>query len=131
MPRHRHTEFLCFLEQLEREAPRRREIHLILDNYSTHTHPKVRQWFTSHPRYHLHFTPTGASWLNLIERWFADITDKRIRRGSFRSVPDLTRAIRDYIRENNRDPKPFIWTATAYTIMRKIRRCKEALETGH
>jgi len=131
MSRQRHGEFLAFLEQIERETSRRREIHLILDNYATHTHPKVEQWFAAHPRYHLHFTPTGASWLNLVERWFAGITDKRIRRGSFGSVPELIRTIRQYIKENNREPKPFIWTATASTIMRKIRACKEALETGH
>ncbi len=106
-------------------------IHLILDNYGTHTHPKVQEWFADHPRYHLHFTPTGASWLNLIERWFAEISRKRIRRGTFKSVADLIRAIRQYVREYNRDPRPFIWTARASRILRKVRHCKEALETGH
>ncbi len=131
LPRQRHSEFLAFLEKVERATPRRRDIHLILDNYGTHTHPKVRAWFTAHPRYHLHFTPTGASWLNLVERWFAEITRKRIRRGTFRSVAALTQAIREYLREHNKQPRPFIWTATASNIMRKIKHCKEALETGH
>ena len=105
-------------------------IHLVLDNYGTHKHPKVMQWFAAHPRYHLHFTPTSCSWLNLIERWFAEITRKRIRRGTFRSVPELTKAINDYICQNNKNPKPFIWTATASSILGKIQYCKEALETG-
>jgi transposase len=131
LPRQRHVEFLAFLEKIERCTPRRRQIHMILDNYGTHTHPKVQAWFAAHPRYHLHFTPTGASWLNLVERWFAEITRKRIRRGTFRSVAALTQAIREYLREHNKQPRPFIWTATASNIMRKIKHCKEALETGH
>jgi len=131
LPRHRHGEFLTFLERIEDSTPRRREIHLILDNYGTHTHPKVKQWFADHPRYHLHFTPTSASWLNLVERWFAEITRKRIRRGTFTSVPALISAIREYLRIYNRHPKPFIWTAKPSTIMRKVQHCKEALETGH
>jgi transposase len=129
--RHRHTEFLRFLERIERETPKGLAIHMILDNYGTHTHPKVKEWFAAHPRYHLYFTPTSASWLNLVERWFAELTRKRIRRGTFCSVPELIRAIRQYLRESNADPKPFIWTATASSIMRKIRHCQEALETGH
>lgn len=131
LPRQRHVEFLAFLEKIERSTPRRRDIHMILDNYGTHTHRKVQAWFVAHPRYHLHFTPTGASWLNLVERWFAEITRKRIRRGTFRSVAALTQAIREYLREHNKHPRPFIWTATASNIMRKINHCKEALETGH
>ena len=131
LPRHRHGEFLKFLERIEESTPRRREIHLILDNYGTHTHPKVQQWFDDHPRYHLHFTPTSASWLNLVERWFAEITRKRIRRGTFTSLPALITAIREYVRIYNRNPKPFIWTAKPSTIMRKVQHCKEALETGH
>ena len=130
-PRKRHTEFLAFLNQLNRTLPSRREVHLILDNYGTHTHPKVDAWFAAHPRYHRHFVPTSASWLNLIERWFAEITRKRIRRGTFRSVPDLIRAIEDYVTHHNRHAQPFIWTATAATILRKVRHCKEALETAH
>ena len=97
-------------------------MHLILNNYGTHTHPRVQEWFAAHPRYHLHFTPTGASWLNLIERFFAEITQERIRRGSFSSVPELIRAIHDYVKARNRDPRPFVWTATANSIRRKIRR---------
>jgi transposase len=131
MPRHRHTEYLAFLERIERATPPRREIHLVLDNYGTHTHAKVRAWFAARPRYHLHFVPTGASWLNLVERWFAEITRKRLRRGTFRSVPALIQAIHDYLREDNKHPRPFLWTATASKIMRKIKHCKEALETGH
>jgi transposase len=131
MPRHRHQEFLRFLERIERSTPRRLAIHLILDNYATHTHPAVEAWFATHPRYHRHFTPTGASWLNLVERFFAEITDKRIRRGTFRSVGELVRAILDYIRCRNRSPQPFVWTASARSIARKVRHCNEALETGH
>jgi len=130
-PRHRNTEFLAFLERVDRVVPRRREIHLILDNYGTHKHPRVQAWFAVRPRYHLHFTPTGSSWLNLVDRWFAEITRKRIRRGAFRSVRELERAIYQYLRENNKHPRPFIWTATASTIMRKIKHCKEALDAGH
>ena len=130
-PRKRHTEFVSFLNQLDRTIPPRREVHLILDNYATHTHPKVEAWFVAHPRYHRHFVPTSASWLTLIERWFAEITRKRIRRGTFRSVADLIRAIEDYVTHHNRHAEPFIWTATAATILRKVRHCKEALETAH
>jgi transposase len=130
-PRHRHQEFLEFMKEVDRKVPRRRNIHLVMDNYGTHKHPMVKAWFAKHPRYHLHFVPTSSSWLNLVERWFAEITRKQIRRGSFRSVGQLIRVILRYLRENNRDPQPFIWTASAATIMRKIRHCKEALDAGH
>ena len=130
-PRKRHTEFLAFLTHLDASVPKRREIHLILDNYATHTHPKVEVWFDAHPRYHRHFVPTSASWLNLIERWFAEITRKRIRRGTFRSVPALIRAIEDYVTHHNRHASPFLWTAPAATILRKVRHCKEVLKTAH
>ena len=130
-PQHRHAEFIQFLERIDRSVSRRLAIHLVLDNYGTHKHPEVRRWFVDHPRFHVHFVPTSSSWLNLIERWFAEISRKRIRRGTFRSVPDLIRAIMQYVRENNRNPRPFIWTASVATIMRKIRRCKEASEAGH
>jgi len=129
--RHRHIEFLEFMEQIERSTPRRRHIHLVMDNYGTHKHPKVKKWFDEHPRYYLHFVPTSSSWLNLVECWFSHLTTKRIRRGSFRNVSSLTRAIRDYIRENNKDPKPFIWTASAAKVLRKVKHCKEALDTRH
>jgi transposase len=131
MPRHRHQEFLRFLQWVERHTPRRLAIHLILDNYATHTHPAVETWFAAHPRYHRHFTPTGASWLNLVERFFAEITDKRIRRGTFRSVGELVRAILDYIRRRNHSPQPFVWTTSARSIARKVRHWNKALETGH
>jgi len=126
-PHHRHTEFISFLEAIDRSTPRRRELHLILDNYRTHKHPKVKEWLEDHPRFHLHFVPTSSSWLNLVERWFAEITRKRIRRGTFRSVPELIKAIYAYLRENNRDPRPFNWTASAASILRKIKHCKAAL----
>src|SRR6059036_3262357 len=129
--RHTHTEFLAFLDKIDRQTSRRRDIHLILDNYSTHKHPTVTAWMVEHPRFHFHFTPTGASWLNLVERFFAEITRKRIRRGTFRSVPALIAAIRAYVRAHNKRPRPFIWTATAAAILRKIKHCKQALETGH
>jgi transposase len=131
LPRHRHLEFLAFLERIERVTPRRRDIHLILDNYGTHTHPKVQAWFAAHPRYHRYFTPTSSSWLNLVERWFGEITRKRIRRGTFRSVGELTQAIYQYLRQNNQNPRPFIWTASASKIMNKIKHCKEALDAPH
>ncbi|HXJ80408.1 MAG TPA: IS630 family transposase, partial [Candidatus Methylomirabilis sp.] len=130
-PRHTHAEFLAFLDKIDRQTGRHWDIHLILDNYSTHTHPTVKAWMGTHPRFHFHFTPTGASWLNLVERFFAEITRKRIRRGTFRSVPALIAAIHAYVREHNKNPRPFIWTATPATILRKIKHCKEALETGH
>jgi len=130
-PRHRHQEFLEFMMEVERKVPRRREIHIILDNYGTHTHAKVKAWFADHPRYHLHFVPTGSSWLNLVERWFAEITRKQIRRGSFRNVRQLIRAILRYLRQHNEQPCPFIWTASAASILRKVRHCKEALDAAH
>ncbi len=128
--RHRHTEFLSFLKTLDRSIPKRRQVHLIVDNYGTHKHPDVKEWFSSHRRYHVHFTPTGSSWINMVERWFAEITRKRIRRGTFRSVPELVQAINEYIQENNKAPRPFVWTASASSILRKVRHCKEALDTG-
>jgi len=131
-PRHRHQEFLRFLDRLESSVgDASQDVHIIMDNYATHKHPNVKNWFAGHPRYHIHFTPTGSSWLNQIERWFAEITAKRIRRGTFLSVKELVRAIEAYIRENNRTPKPFVWTATARTILRKLRNYKETLDTGH
>ena len=129
--RHRHQEFLQFLKQIDRETPKRLDLHLILDNYGTHKHPTVREWLDAHPRFHLHFTPTSSSWLNIVERWFAQLTEKRIRRGVFNSLPSLIRALRGYVNEHNRDPKPIKWTAKVNHILRKIAHCKEALETGH
>jgi len=132
--RHRHQEFLHFLSKLDSTIPKRRAVHLILDNYGTHTHPKVKQWLAARPRYHLHFTPTSASWLNLVERFFAEITQRRIRRGTFRSLPELIRAITTYIRERNKNPKRFVWTAPPKDIIRKVRKARRCLgnsEAGH
>jgi len=129
-PRHRHQEFLRFLNQIDKVTEKTRDVHLILDNYGTHKHPKVKKWFAAHPRYQVHFTPTSSSWLNQVERWFAEITRKRIRRGTFRSVQDLTNAIQDYIRENNKNPQPFTWVASANLIVRKVWKYKRTSETG-
>ena len=128
LPRHRHTEFLTFLRTIDRQVPNGLEIHLILDNYSTHTHENVKKWLAKHPRFHLHFTPTSSSWLNLIERWFGKLTDKAIRRGVFHSVPDLITAIEAYLAANNQNPQPFLWTATADQILEKVRRGRVTLD---
>jgi len=129
--RHRHEEFLAFLRLINREVPRGKEIHVILDNYGTHKHPDVVAWLEKHKRFHFHFTPTSSSWLNMVERWFGAITTKRIRRGSFGSVPELIEAIEDYIAHHNEDPIPFIWTKTAKQIITKVRRGRVALEAVH
>lgn len=130
--RHRHQEFLRFLNRIDKEVPKELEIHLIMDNYATHKTPKVAAWFKKRPRYHLHFTPTGASWLNQIERWFAKITEQRIRRGAFLSVADLEAAINDYIAHNNAAPKPFVWTATADLILGKVQSfCERINQSPH
>ena len=128
LPRHRHIEFLKFLRTIDREVPRGLEIHLILDNYSTHNHANVKAWLAKHPRFHLHFTPTASSWLNLIERWFGKLTDKAIRRGVFHSVPELITAIEAYLEATNDNPQPFLWTATADQILEKVRRGRVALD---
>jgi transposase len=128
LPRHRHTEFLRFLRRIQREVPADLSVHLILDNYGTHKHPAVTAWLSKHPRFQLHFTPTSSSWLNLVERWFRDLTDKAIRRGVFPSVPDLITAIERYLQARNADPRPFVWTATADEILEKVRRGRVALE---
>lgn len=128
LPRHRHDEFLVFLRRIQREVPRGLQLHVILDNYGTHSHPDVEAWLAKHPRFHLHFTPTSSSWLNLVERWFRDLTDKRLRRGSFNSVADLIAAIEEYLTIHNEDPKPFVWTATADSILAKVRRGRVALQ---
>lgn len=129
LPRHRHIEFLKFLRTLDRQVPKGLQIHLILDNYSTHKHENVKQWLAKHPRFHLHFTPTSSSWLNLIERWFGKLTDKAIRRGIFHSVPELINAIESYLQANNENPEPFVWTATAEQILEKVRRGRATLNT--
>jgi transposase len=128
MPRHRHQEFIKFLKQIDAETPSDVDLHLIVDNYATHKHPKVQAWLKRHKRFHLHFIPTSSSWLNLVERWFREITDKRIRRGVFRSVEQLIAAIQGYIDEHNGDPKPFVWTAKAQDILEKVRRARAVLD---
>lgn len=128
LPRHRHEEFLKFLKTIDREVPAGLAVHLILDNYSTHKHESVQRWLKRHRRFHLHFTPTSSSWLNLVERWFRELTDKALRRGSFNSVPVLIDAIEDYLEAHNDDPKPFKWTATADSILAKVRRGRVALD---
>jgi transposase len=131
LPRHRHQEFLRFLRTIDHQTRNDLDLHLIVDNYGTHTHPEVTKWLAKHPRFHMHFTPTSASWLNLVERWFREITEKRIRRGVFQSVPSLVTAIMEYLEASNAEPKPFIWTASPQTILSKIRRANEVLETLH
>ncbi len=128
LPRHRHDEFLTFLKTINRQVPKTLTVHLILDNYGTHSHPEVRAWLARHPRFHLHFTPTSSSWLNLVERWFRDLTGQALRRGAFHSVPDLIAAIERYLQAHNNDPKPFVWTATAESILDKVRRGRVTLE---
>ena len=128
LSRHRNTEVLKFLRTIDREVPKGLQIHLILDNYSTHKHANVKKWLSKHPRFHLHFTPTSSSWLNLVERWFAKLTDKAIRRGVFHSVPDLIAAIEAYLAANNDNPEPFLWTATADEILAKVQRGRVTLE---
>jgi transposase len=127
MPRHRHQEWIKFLELIDQQTPPELDLHLIVDNYSTHKHAKVQHWLQRHPRFHMHFIPTSSSWLNLIERWFRDITDKRIRREAFHSVPQLIAAIMDYIAGHNANPKPFVWTAKVEDILAKVRRAREVL----
>ncbi len=120
MNRHRHEEYLKFLRQIDRETPKELDVHLIADNYSTHKHDSVQKWLERHPRFHMHFIPTSSSWLNLVERFFRELTDKRIRRGIFRSVVELTQAIHEYLEANNNEPKPFVWTKTADEILDKL-----------
>jgi transposase len=129
LPRHRHSEFLKFLRTIDRQVPKGLAIHMILDNYATHKHPTVKTWLEKHPRFHLHFTPTSSSWLNLVERWFRDLTEQALRRGVFGSVPDLIAAIEAYLNANNDNPKPLVWTATAQSILEKVRRGRRTLET--
>ena len=128
MPRHRHQEWIRFLAQVDKETPPELDLHLIVDNYATHKHPKVQSWLKRHPRFHMHFTPTSSSWLNLIERWFREITDKRIRRGVFKSVQELVAAIMDYIEQHNADPHTFVWTAKADQILAKVNRARAQLD---
>ena len=130
--RHRSREFLCFLDTIDRTVPARLEIHLILDNYGTHKTASVRRWFARHPRFHVHFTPTSASWLNLVERWFATLTQKQIKRGAHRSTRALEAAIRAYLTISNEAPKPFVWHKTADEILASVARfCQRISDSGH
>ena len=126
--KHRHDEFLGFLKTIEREVPKGLQVRLIVDNYATHKHLHVKAWLEKNPRFHLHFTPTSSSWLNLVERWLRDLTERALRRGVFHSVPDLIEKIEDNIRLNNDNPKPLVWTATADSILEKVRRDRVTLQ---
>jgi transposase len=129
--RHRHTEWLRFLRLIDDATPTHKDLHLIVDNYTTHKHPKVQRWLKRHPRFHIHFTPTSASWLNMVERFFRDLTQNRIRRGVFRDVEELIHAIDEYVDRHNEQPKPFIWTASATDILEKVKRARATLDKRH
>ena len=126
--RHRHQELLKFLRRLDREFPSSVPLHLVMDNYGTHKQPAVRAWLKKHPRFVLHFVPTSSSWLNLVERWFGELSSQCIRRGAFFSVDDLKKAIQQFLDAWNEHPKPFVWTATVESIMEKLSRCRQTLE---
>jgi transposase len=126
--RHRHQEWLKFLRAIDDLTPPDKELHLIADNYATHKHPQVRKWLGRRPRFHMYFTPTSSSWLNMVERFFRDLTEQRLRRGIFRDVEELIMAIGDYIDKHNESPKPFVWTAKASDILEKVRRARAALD---
>jgi transposase len=132
--RHRHQEWLKFLKLIDQQTPADREVHLILDNYATHKHATVKAWLAKHPRFHLHFTPTSASWVNMVERFFRDLTEKRLRRGVFHSLPELVAALEEYLTHYNENPTPFVWTAQANDILKKVERARKKLrkvETSH
>ncbi len=126
--RHRHQEWLKFLRVIDNVTPPDKELHLIADNYATHKHPKVQKWLTRHPRFRVYFTPTSSSWLNMVERFFRDLTEQRLRRGIFRDVEELIMAIGDYIDKHNDNPKPFVWTAKASDVLEKVRRARAVLD---
>ena len=128
MQKHRHQEWLKFLKKIDAETPADLDLHLIVDNYATHKHPNVQKWLKRHKRFHVHFTPTSSSWLNLVERWFRDITQQRIRRGVFKSIAQLEQAISDYIAHHNANPKGFVWVAKAEDILEKVRRARKTLD---
>lgn len=131
MPQHRHQEFIRFLKRIDQQTPGEVDLHLIIDNYATHKHPTVGRWLARHPRFQLHFTPTSCSWLNLIERWFGNLTQQRLRRGSFHNVKELIQTIHDYIRGHNQNPRVFVWSASVERILAKVAKCKEALDALH
>jgi transposase len=128
---HKNADFIGFLKQIDAKTPKDLDLHVILDNYGTHKHANVKAWLGKHPRFHLHFVPTSCSWLNLVERFFAEITNKAIRRGCFYSVDELVETIDNYLKVNNTDPKPFKWTASAESIIEKVNRCRAIYETLH
>ena len=128
--RHRHQEWLKFLRVIDALTPPDKELHLIADNYATHKHPKVQKWLARHPRFHVYFTPTSSSWLNMVERFFRDLTAQRLRRGVFRDVEELVAAIGDYIAQHNANPKPFVWTAKASDVLEKVKRARAVLDNG-
>lgn len=131
-PRHRHQEFLSFLQHIDENVPKSLTVHLVIDNYCTHRHAKVKNWLARHQRFHMHYTPTYASWLNQVERWFALISQQAIRRGSFRSTKELVKRIDEFVSNYNKDSTPFVWTATASSILEKIKRlCKHINGTAH
>ena len=130
--RHRATEFLQFLKTIDATVPTTLALHLVLDNYATHKTPRIRRWLAARPRFHLHFTPTSASWLNLVERWFATLSDKQLKRGSHRSTRALEAAIREYLAITNAAPTPFVWTKTADAILASVKRyCQRISDSGH
>lgn len=129
--RHRHQEWLKFLRVIDQVTQPEKDLHLIVDNYATHKHPKVQRWLARHPRFHIHFTPTGSSWLNMVERFFRDLTQNRLRRGAFHDAEELIMAIGEYIDKHNRNPKPFIWTAKASDILEKVKRARRSLYNRH
>lgn len=129
MDKHRHQEWLKFLRLVDQTTPDDKQLHLIVDNYATHKHPKVQRWLSRHKRFHMHFTPTSASWLNMIERFFRDLTCNSVRRGVFHSVPELVATIEGYIAQHNQQPKPFVWTAKAADILAKVMRGRAVLNT--
>jgi transposase len=129
MPRHRHQEWIRFLRLIKRCTPSDKDIHIICDNYATHKHPSVQLWMKRNKRFHIHFTPTSASWLNMVERFFRDISERRLRRGIFHSVDELIQAITQYVEDHNKNPRPFIWTSTASDILEKVKRAQDKLDT--
>jgi transposase len=131
MPRHRHQEWLRFLRRIDAETPKHLDVHLIADNYATHKHAKVKAWLGRHQRFHMHFTPTSASWINQVERFFGLITEDSIRRGVFKSVTQLQATIEQYLEQHNAEPKPFVWTASADAILAKVARRRQVLESAH
>ena len=131
MKRHRHQEFIRFLNEVDAQVPKQKSIHAVVDNYATHKHPKVRQWLAQRPRWTFHFTPTSASWLNVVEGFFAKLTNRRLKRGVFRSVDDLKEAINSFIAQTNAEPKPFVWTARPNRILAAVKRGKQTLESLH